>query len=69
MGNSKSSANVSKLGLKPRIRSNSNFNAEEVAKILYKAFHKKIGIDEKAIIEQVTKIDNDQRQKVANVYK
>ena len=38
MGNSKSTANVaSDLGLKPRIRAGSGFNAEETAKILHKA--------------------------------
>ena len=38
MGNSKSTANVtSELGLKPRIRAGSGFNAEETAKILHKA--------------------------------
>ena len=38
MGNSKSTANVSsELGLKPRIRAGSGFNAEQTAKILHKA--------------------------------
>ena len=69
MGNSKSTANVSsELGLKPRIRAGSGFNAEETAKILHKAFHK-FNVDEKAIIEAITKINNEQRQKVADVYK
>ena len=70
MGNSKSTANVaSDLGFKPRIRAGKGFNAEETAKLLHKAFHKTIGIDEKTIIEQITKINNEQRQKVADVYK
>ena len=69
MGNSKSTANVaSDLGLKPRIRAGSGFNAEETAKVLHKAFHK-FNVDEKAIIEAITKINNEQRQKVADVYK
>ena len=38
VGNSKSTANVSsELGLKPRIRAGSGFNAEETAKIVHKA--------------------------------
>ena len=35
---------------------------------LQKAFHK-FNVDEKAIIEAITKINNEQRQKVADVYK
>ena len=35
---------------------------------LHKAFHK-FNVDEKAIIEAITKINNEQRQKVADVYK
>ena len=70
MGNSKSTANVaSDLGFKPRIRAGRGFNAEETAKLLHKAFGKTIGMDEKVVIEEITKINNEQRQKVADVYK
>ena len=69
MGNSESSANISsELGFKPRIVAGKDFDAEETAKRLHRAFHKTIRIDEKVIIEQITKINSEQRRKVAKVY-
>ena len=51
MGNSESSANVSsELGFKPRIVACRDFDGEETAKLLHKAFHKTIRIDEKVIM-------------------
>merc|ERR1711892_27741 len=69
MGNSSSSSNVVDLGFEGMIGPNPDFDAEESAKALHKAFHKRVGIKEDVIIEQVIRINNEQRQEVRDVYK
>merc|ERR1712227_253427 len=69
MGNSSSSSNVVELGFEGMIGPNPDFDAEASAKALHKAFHKRIGIKEDVIIEQVIRLNNEQRQEVRDVYK
>jgi len=68
MGNS-GSTNLGDLGFKSMIGENPDFDAEAIAKTLHKAFHKRIGIKEDVIIEQVVRINNNQRQELRDVYK
>lgn len=68
MGN-KSSSFAAGLSFIGTIGEYPDFDAEDDAKKLHKAFHKRIGIKEEVIIEIITTRSNEQRQELANVYK
>jgi len=68
MGNSSSNFACG-LTFKGTIGEFPDFDAEEEAKAIHKAFHKRIGINEEKIIAIVTKLNNAQRQELADIYK
>jgi len=68
MGNSVSPCIIAAWAFQGTICENGDFEAENAAEALHAAFHKRIGINEEVIIEQLTRINNEQRQQVCNVY-